>query len=82
MVSPTPAPGSVLRFQLTVTDNLGVVSAPSMVSVTVQQTPVAVLVGPSTVEAGQSIPLSAAHSTPAGQIASYHWQLVPETPEP
>lgn len=70
--------GSV-TFQLIVTDNLGVASAPATFTVNIQGAPVAVLTGtPNPVGAGRTITLNGSGSKAAdgGSIASYAYTLV------
>ncbi len=71
--------GSV-TFQLVVTDNLGVQSAPVTATVTIQAAPVAVLTAtPATVAAGGVITLSATGSSAGapGSIAQYSFSVLP-----
>lgn len=73
--------GSV-TFQLVVTDNLGVASAPATVTIKIQGAPTAVLSGtPNPVAAGKTITLSGQGSSAAdpGTIASYAYTLVTPT---
>lgn len=72
-----------LQFQLTVTDNLGVVSNTASVTVNIQPKPVAVLVGPNgtaannVVSVGTNITLDGSKSTPPpGAGVTYKWTLV------
>jgi hypothetical protein len=71
-----PSPGSVLTFQLIVTDDAGNRSAPATVAVTVHGTPTATISGPATVAAGAPITLVGSGSEPGGRITNYTWQLV------
>lgn len=73
--------GSV-TFQLIVTDNLGVQSAPVTYTVNIQGAPTAVLTAtPNPVAAGKAITLSGAGSTAngTGTIASYAFSLLSST---
>jgi len=81
-VRPSPGGGQTLRFALTVIDDLGNTSQTAFVDVAVQAAPVAVVSGPKTVTAGQTITLTGGDSTPAGHIKTYRWELVskPVTP--
>ena len=72
-----------LQFQLTVTDDLGVISNTASVTVNIQPKPVAVLVGPNgtadknIVSAGTNIALDGSKSTPPpGANVTYKWTLV------
>jgi hypothetical protein len=70
--------GSV-TFQLIVTDNLGVQSAPATVTINIQGAPTAVIAAtPNPVAAGKPITLSGAGSTASGNgtIASFDFSLV------
>ncbi len=68
--------GSV-TFQLVVTDNLGQVSAPSTLTVSIQGTPLATLTTPSpVVKPGAAISLSGAGSTSTGTITNFTFSLV------
>lgn len=75
-----PNTSGQVTFSLVVTDNLGVVSPPSTVTVTIQSPPTAVLkAGSATTAAGGVIQLSGAGSTSSGSIASYTFSLVNPT---
>lgn len=76
-LSAPPAAGAVLRFSLVVTDEFNNVSAPAFIDVTVQPLPVAVLKPVGTVSAGSTITLDGTGSTPAGNLKSFQWELVP-----
>ena len=76
-LSAAPAAGSSLRFSLVVTDDLGNKSAPAFIDVAVQALPVAVLKPIKTVSVGSTITLDGTGSTPAANIKSYQWELVP-----
>jgi hypothetical protein len=75
-----PNTSGQVTLSLVVTDNLGVVSQPSTVTINIQSAPVAVLTAASdTVAAGGPIQLSGAQSTSSGSIASYTFSLVVPT---
>jgi hypothetical protein len=75
-----PNTSGQVTFSLVVTDNLGVVSSPATVTVTIQSPPTAVLRTESpTVAAGGPIQLSGTGSTSSGSIASYTFSLVNPT---
>ena len=69
-----------LQFQLTVTDDLGVISNTASVTVNIQPKPVAVLAGPNAnnvVSVGTNIALDGSKSTPPpGPNVTYKWTLV------
>lgn len=77
-----PAAGTSLRFSLVVTDDLGNQSQPAFIDVAVQALPVAVLKPVKTVSAGAAITLDGTGSTPAANIKSYQWELVPPAAPP
>lgn len=79
-VTPPPAAGTVLKFSLTVTDDLNNTSPAATVTVTVQDLPVAVITGPKAAAPKQTITLVGSASTPTGHITKYNWTLVPPTP--
>jgi hypothetical protein len=75
-----PNTSGTVTFQLIVTDNLGVASAPVTQTVTIQGAPIAVLKAtPAVVAAGKTITLDASGSTAAapGTVASYAFTLEP-----
>ena len=75
-----PSTSGQVTLSLVVTDNLGVVSQPSTITINIQSAPVAVLRAASdTVAAGAPIQLSGADSTSSGSIASYTFSLVVPT---
>jgi hypothetical protein len=76
-LSAAPAAGSSLRFSLVVIDDLGNKSAAAFIDVAVQAMPVAVLKPVKTISAGAAITLDGTGSTPAANIKSYQWELVP-----
>lgn len=78
-ITPAPAAGTVLKFSLTVVDDLNNTSPAATVTVTVQDLPVAVVTGPKAVAAKQTITLVGDASTPTGHITKYNWTLLPPT---
>lgn len=72
-----PAAGTILRFSLVVTDDLGNKSAAAFIDVAVQAVPVAVLKPVATISAGSSFTLDGTGSTPPANIKSYEWELLP-----
>ena len=75
-----PNTSGQVTLSLVVTDNLGVVSQPSTITINIQSAPVAILTAASdTVAAGGPIQLSGAQSTSSGSIASYTFALVTPT---
>lgn len=80
---PSFANAKTLTFGLTVTDSLGTTSNQATVTVTIQQKPVAALVGPNgttannVVSAGSAIALDGSKSSPSpGANVKYTWTLV------
>lgn len=69
-----------VTFQLVVTDNLGVQSAPVTATVVIQGPPTAVIAAtPAVVTAGGAIELTGQDSSSTGTIASYAFTLVQPT---
>jgi hypothetical protein len=73
-------PGMEYTFQLVVVDDAGHESQPVTVVVDVRDLPVAKIATPKPAVAGKPITLDASGSGPQGQIKTYRWTLVKETP--
>lgn len=77
-----PNTSGTVTFQLIVTDNLGVQSAPVTATVTIQGAPTAVLnATPSTVGPGQTITLDGSRSfaTDPGKLSTFNFTLITPT---
>jgi hypothetical protein len=73
-------PGTEYTFQLVVIDDAGHESQPVTVAVAVRDLPVAKIAPPKPAVTGKPITLDASGSGPQGQIKTYRWTLVKETP--
>lgn len=78
-----PNASGKVTFQLVVTDNLGVQSAPVFASVVIQGPPTGVInATPTVVQTGGTIQLNGKDSSSTGSIASYTFTLVPPSAAP